>query len=84
MALVKFQPSEDVLETSLLYERVKQFKDAGVYKHFGLNLNEFLNLPRHMVLHILKLCDNTEREAAEGAQATVNKLQMATGSGGFE
>ncbi len=64
LALVAMHWSESSSDQSALYERIEQFKERQVYQTFGLNLTEFLDLPRDVCVHILDLCG--KKQAAEG------------------
>jgi hypothetical protein len=46
-----------------MYNRIREFKMYEVYKHYGLSLTEFLDLPRDIVEMILnELRDDAERQ----------------------
>lgn len=49
LSLVKMHPTEDVTSRSMLYTRVKRFINLDIHSATGLNLTEFLELPREMV-----------------------------------
>lgn len=48
--------SEDYTEFGTLYRTINSFRLRGVYKKFGLNLTEFLDLPREIVELIMRIC----------------------------
>lgn len=49
LALVAYHPKEDVLEGGPLYSHIRRYFNYQIFKHFGLNLTEFLELPPHVV-----------------------------------
>lgn len=56
--------AEDTSSTSVLYQRIRIFKDRKVYALMGLNLTEFLELPRDLCDFILSECGkHQDREA---------------------
>lgn len=48
--------TEDVHSTSQYVYYLKRFRDYGVLKHYGLNVIEFMSLPRYEAERILKEC----------------------------
>lgn len=54
LALIAMHPKEDTRERSPLYETIERYRIFDVYKHYGLNLREFLELPRDMVTEIFR------------------------------
>jgi hypothetical protein len=56
--------AEDTSSTSMLYQRIRVFKDRKVYALMGLNLTEFLELPRDLCDFILSECSkHQDRES---------------------
>jgi hypothetical protein len=74
LALVAMHPSENASVGSTLYERIEQFADLGVTKHFGLSLAEFLEFPTDVVNKIFEVC--ARRQQVEGVVATEMNKQL--------
>jgi hypothetical protein len=55
LALVAYHPKEDFGEGDRLFERIFQFKTYEIEKVYGCSLEEFVNYPRHVVEHLLKI-----------------------------
>jgi hypothetical protein len=49
LSLIKMHPTEDVHSRSMLYSRVKRYINMDIHQSTGLNLTNFLELPREMV-----------------------------------
>lgn len=73
LALVAMHEGEDNGTTSSLYEQIDFFVKKEVYKHTGLSLTEFFNLPREIYTKVVLLV--AEKDAAE--TKTVNQLQAS-------
>lgn len=56
------QWSEDASNGSTLYERIRQFKTHAVFKHFGVSITEFLEMPSDIVSFILEQSSKAQRE----------------------
>lgn len=65
LSTVALYDTEENSESSLLHSRVEQYIKSNVLKYTGLNLVEFLDLPREIVMWIFKLSEN--KAAQEGA-----------------
>lgn len=55
LAAVALHDCEENGPTSAMHETVRLFASTNVYKHFGLNLTEFLALPREFTTLILEV-----------------------------
>lgn len=55
LASVALHEMEDNAKTSSLYEAIELYLDKDIMKNFGLNLNEFLDLPREIINKLLEL-----------------------------
>ena len=55
LASVALHDCEENGPTSAMHETVRLFASTNVYKHFGLNLTEFLALPREYTTLILEV-----------------------------
>ncbi len=49
LSLIKMHPTEDMHSRSMLYSRVKRYINMDIHQSTGLNLIDFLELPREMV-----------------------------------
>lgn len=49
LALVRMHDKENIVEGGLLYSHIRRYHVSRIYKHFGLNLTDFLALPLHVV-----------------------------------
>ena len=70
LALVAQQWAEDTATTSTLYERIRHYHKAGVYKQFGLNLKDFFDMPSDICKEVLEI--SAKATAAESK--TVNSM----------
>lgn len=55
LAAVALHDAEENGPTSALYETIRLFASTNVYKYFGLNLDEFLAMPREFTTLILEV-----------------------------
>lgn len=69
LALVSMHPKENATEYGPLYRTVYHYRLKDVNKYFGLNLHEFLSLPREYTELIFRIIDE---EAARDAQNLAN------------
>ena len=77
MSSVALYDAEENGANSLLYSRIESYMRSGVYKYTGLNLVEFLNLPREIVQLIFKLTENqshTEGQALNEVQQHLKSM----------
>lgn len=49
LALVALHPKEDAMEGGPLFTHIRKFHSHRIYKHFGLSLAEFMELPPYVV-----------------------------------
>lgn len=70
LALIAMHPKEDTRTRSPLYETIERYRIFDVYKYYGLNLNEFLSLPRDVVTEIF-------RQLTEAAGKESNRMANA-------
>lgn len=70
LALIAMHPKEDTRERSPLYETIERYRIFDVYKYYGLNLVEFLSLPRDVVTEIFRqLTASASKESSRMANA---------------
>lgn len=75
--LVLCRDKENISDYGALYRTINGFKLREVHKRFGLNLTEFLDLPREFVDLILRIC--VEADTEEIRQYETAKSQMDRG-----
>lgn len=61
MALVALHPAENSVEHSRLYERMRRFAKSKVKELFGLNFQEFIQQPRHVVLEMFRIAESAAK-----------------------
>lgn len=80
MSTVALYDTEENGQTSVLYSRIEQYIKSSILKHTGLNLTEFLSLPREIVQWIFKVSENqlrVEGESINAVQKQLNALNKA-------
>ncbi|SAL81759.1 hypothetical protein AWB67_05932 [Caballeronia terrestris] len=75
LALVAMREAEDSSSGGLLYEQVRRFEERLVYKHFGLNLVQFLELPSDLVRFVLELSLKRQQSNSTTQEAVVGEIQ---------
>ena len=75
IASVALHPQEDIYQGDLLKEHVDQFSLKNIYKTFGINLIDFLNLPRHVCEMITVAATNELRRKATEADKIEKDLE---------
>lgn len=78
MASVALYDMEENGQGSPLYRRISQYIRNGIEKHTGLNLIEFLSLPREMIQFIYAECEKqskTEVQGMEALQRDLNRMK---------
>lgn len=78
LALVMMREAE--ITNGPLFERIDKYRLANVNNNFGLNLKEFLSLPREWTEYILKVSLENEQHRAESDGTTLNKIKHMLGS----
>lgn len=68
LALVAKHSSEDVHTNTRLYNTFRRFMDNDIYSQTGLNLKEFLDMPREFTKLIMDV--STERRNRKNATAS--------------
>lgn len=79
LALVAMHPKEDASRGSLLYERIKDFGRNEVYKHYGINLKDFLDLPTDVCMTILESTAELRNQTGKMAGDVLDKLEKEMG-----
>ena len=78
MAAVALYDMEINGQGSPLYRRISQYVRSGIIKYTGLNLTEFLSLPREIVQLLYDECEQqskTEVMAMDSLQKDLNKMK---------
>lgn len=75
LAAVEMHWPESTLIGSKLYERMKEYDEAGIYEYFKLTLTDFLAQSPHVVDFQIKYAVKKKTAEAERMQAATNKLQ---------
>lgn len=71
---VAVHEAENCSSTSLLYDRIRIYRDRKVYNTFGLSLTEFLNYPPDICEHILLLCLEQQEQDNKAQQDVLEDL----------
>lgn len=74
--LVLKRSKENVFEYGQTQRVIRRYVDRDVYKQFGLNLVEFLNLPREYTNLIFKVCS----EKLEAEKKIIDKVDSTLDS----
>lgn len=80
LALVAMQPKENTAEYSKLYRTVYRYQNHQIKDLFGLNLVEFLQLPRELVELMFEISSNAAKR--EGPQVDKALRQLEQGKQG--
>lgn len=79
LAMVAMHESENNTSDTTLYEQIELYLKLDVYKNTGLNLNDFLDLPREFIIHLYNLLkvknqhENTEAAKINNALGDLGK-----------
>lgn len=60
LSLVAYREAEDNSRSSRLYERITEFAKKKVGKHLHISLTEFMNMPRDVCDHLIKVATDME------------------------
>lgn len=63
LALVALHEAEDLTRSAQLYTQLENYIKLDIYKHTGLSMTEFFELPRDLVNHIYNVA--AEKQAVE-------------------
>lgn len=72
--LVLNRKKEDYLSFSPLYKLLTNYRLKDVNKSFGLNLKEFLSLPREYTELIFEICEEVALDDAKAFEVVKNEL----------
>lgn len=73
-SLVLSNPKENYTDYSPLHRTIFSYRVRDVYKRYGLNLTEFLELPREFVDLLLEASANEAKEDNATAESIANEL----------
>ena len=79
LALLGIHAAENASLGSTLYERIELFAELDVKKHFGMSLNELLEMPTDIVNKILEVSAARQKVEGNAAQDLSDKLTKAQG-----
>lgn len=80
LASVALHESESVCEGSDLYLTMEKFMKLDIYKFTGLNMTEFLKLPREFVSLIFKHAEGITEKDTQDKEKVLAGLAAAAGS----
>ena len=69
MSVVALYDTEENGRTSLLRARIEQYIKSSVNKYTGLNLQEFLSMPREYVQWVFQFCEDKMKLEDEAYKA---------------
>lgn len=79
LALVAHHPKEDYGRHSLLYRTIERYRKYEIYKHYGLSLVEFLELPRDIVEFMFETLSEEAKREAPRLQREIEALEREGG-----
>lgn len=74
LASVALHESESICEGSELYAFIDRYIKDDIYKSTGLNLTDFMKLPREIVQKIFKSVNTKDEKEAKEKQAIIDSL----------
>lgn len=74
LALVALHPKENPSQYSKLYRTLDRYVHHQIYEKFGLNLHEFLNLPREIVERLFEISATKAASESREVEKTLKKL----------
>lgn len=78
LALVLHHWNEDTITNGVLRERVEQYLDNQIQKHFGLSIDEFLDNPTYVCDLYIKIAGDRARRESD----TVDKIKSEFANAG--
>lgn len=75
LALVGKHEREDTTEYGALYRVIYQFNTYEVNKNWGLNLSEFLELPREIGRLLLRISSENSERSLQPTKAQIDALK---------
>lgn len=77
LALVMMQEAERT--NGPLFERIERFEERQIYQKFGLNLIDFLSLPREVVEFVEELAIKRQRENNKVGEEGLREMRRLAG-----
>ena len=75
LAVMAKHPAEDNGYTSALYEIFELYSKSNVYKHFGLNIREFLKYPRELTTLMIEIATKASSAATNDIEDQLRALR---------
>lgn len=72
---VAFHPAEDFTDCSLLSTYFRQYVRKGIKNLFGLNVTEFMELPRHITEMMFEIADEEASKKAKVVDELENEFK---------
>lgn len=73
-AMVMAHPKEDMSTYGAIYRTILSYRVRDVYKRYGLNLTEFLDLPREYVEFLLEVSANETKQDTATAEDIAREM----------
>lgn len=67
---------EENSETSLLHARIEQYVKSNIYKYTGLNLTQFMEMPREITQWLFAICDTKTRQESQTLSEVQQQLSV--------
>jgi hypothetical protein len=75
LALVAMQWSENSTLGCTLYERIEQFKEFDVGKHFNISIKDFFDLPSDVCRKLIEVSKKSQGATETAAQEVLKDLE---------
>lgn len=75
-SLVLLQSKEDYAHYGTLYRTIHLFRLRDIAKRFGLNLTEYLELPREVITVLANICEQEDREDGKAFDALKDQFEQ--------
>lgn len=63
LALVGYHPKEDLIEGGMYFTLIREYKQYKIKDHFGYNLTEWMDLPKHIADFLIELADGYNKQS---------------------
>lgn len=77
LASVAMHDAEDNGKSTRLYNFIGAFFDEGIHKHTGLNLGEFMQMPREITELIREKCSKISENTSKAERGILNDMANA-------
>lgn len=75
--IVAQHPKEDVTNYSLLYRTIYRYSQYDIYQQFGLNVDEFLELPHELTELLFKIAMEKAAKGTTQTNAEIARLEKS-------